>query len=340
MASISLLDELERNHLRALWAVAGQSLSDEPRACEAACHWSWELLKALANRSASEVSMTDADRRVLILTNPASGRVPVSTGTLIAAIQVLNPGEIAEPHRHSIAAVRIITDHDGGITTVDSKKMPMVAGDLILTPPWSWHGHQNDSDRRSMWIDVLDVPLVANLDGIFFQHPDDQSPKIKDARWDLQATWSAAGVIPAHLISPANHLQKLRYPWAEVKAALNALPLHSDSPQRIRYVNPIDGGPVMPTVDCYAMRLEAGRSTTPWRSTASTICFVVEGSGTSCIGDQRISWSQNDVFTVPNWRWTVHATDTDAAYLIQASNTDMLRKLGLLREEQGLDESP
>lgn len=335
MASISLLDELERNHLRALWAVAGQSLSDEPRASEAACHWSWELLKALANRAASEVSMTDADRRVLILTNPASGRVPVSTGTLIAAIQVLNPGEIAEPHRHSIAAVRIITDYDGGITTVDSNKMPMVAGDLILTPPWSWHGHQNDSDRRSMWIDVLDVPLVANLDGIFFQHPDDQSPKIKDARWDPQATWSAAGVIPAHSISTANHLQKLRYPWAEVKAALNALPPHSDSPQRIRYVNPIDGGPVMPTLDCCAMRLEARRSTFPWRSTASTICFVVEGNGTSCIGDQRISWSQNDVFTVPNWRWAVHAADTDAAYLIQASNTDMLRKLGLLREERG-----
>lgn len=335
MASISLLDELERNHLRALWAVAGQSLPDEPRASEAPFHWSWELLKTLANRSANEVSMTDADRRVLILTNPASGRVPVSAGTLIAAIQVLNPGETAEPHRHSIAAVRIITDHDGGITTVGSNKMPMIAGDLILTPPWSWHGHQNDSDRRSMWIDVLDVPLVANLDGIFFQHPDDKSPKIKDAQWDSQATWSYAGVDPEHSRLASTDLQKLRYPWAEVKAALNAIPADSDSSRIIRYVNPIDGGAVMPTVDCCAMRLEAGRSTSPWRSTASTICFVVEGSGTSCIGDQRISWSRNDVFTVPNWRWTVHAANADPAYLIQASNSDMLKRLGLLREERG-----
>lgn len=335
MASLSLLDELEHNHLRALWAVAGQSLPDEPRASEAAFHWSWELLKALADRAANEVSMTDADRRVLILTNPASGRVPVSSGTLIAAIQVLNPGEAAEPHRHSIAAVRIITEYDGGITTVDGNKMPMIAGDLILTPPWSWHGHLNDSDRRAMWIDVLDVPLVANLDGIFFQHPDDQSPKIKDAQWESQASWSSSGIVSEHLGPTSNHLQKLRYSWTDVKAALDSIPPNSDSQRRIRYVNSVDGGAVMPTVDCCAMRLESGRSTSPRRSTASTICFVVEGSGTSCVGDQKISWSKNDVFTVPNWRWTVHAAETDTAYLIQASNSDMLRKLGLLREEQG-----
>ncbi len=123
--------------------------------------------------------MGDVERRVLLLANPAFGKRPVSTGTLIAAVQILNPGEVAEPHRHTIAALRIITDQDGGVTTVNGIKCPMVAGDLILIlPAWCWHGHYNDFNRRLMWVDILDVPLVASLDGIFFQHPNEAAPSL------------------------------------------------------------------------------------------------------------------------------------------------------------------
>lgn len=334
MTQNSLLEELQSNHLHALWAGLGPAVSDQPRAAETAFHWRWSLLQSFADRAAKEISMDDADRRVLILANPAFDRMPVTTGTLIAAVQVLNPGEVAEPHRHSIAAVRIITEHDGGFTTVNESKCPMTRGDLILTPAWCWHGHKNDTNRRMMWIDVLDVPLVANLDGIFFEHPDDQSPKVEDAKDFSDAAWKDRELSTSELKGEAGYSPILRYAWVDTKSRIDAMRPREDGTRELRYANPLNGGPVMPTMDCYAIRLEPGQTTRRKRSTASTICHVVEGTGRSKIGDKHITWSRHDIFTVPHWQWVSHTAETEAAYLTQVTNRDMLCKLGLLRDEE------
>jgi gentisate 1,2-dioxygenase len=111
------------------------------------------------------------------------------------------------------------------------------------------------------------------------------------------------------------------------------VPSGEDGSREIRYTNPLNNGPVMPTIDCYAVRLESGQPTQRRRSTASTICHVVEGSGRSVIGDKTIDWSRNDIFTVPNWQWVSHTSHEDVSYLAQVTNRDMLRKIALLREE-------
>lgn len=333
MAKNSLIDDLQSNHLHALWTGLGPEVSDQPRAAETAFHWSWSSLQSVADRAAIEVSVDDADRRVLILANPAFDRTPATTGTLIAAIQVLNPGEVAEPHRHSIAAIRIITDHDGGFTTVNQSKCPMTRGDLILTPAWCWHGHMNDTNSRMLWIDVLDVPLIANLDGIFFEHPDDHSPKIEDATDYSDAAWKDNEIVQTELQQDGAYSPKLRYPWVDIKPTIDAMPPREDGTREIRYINPLNGGAVMPTMDCYATRLDPEQFTRQKRSTASTICYVVEGAGRSEIGDKVISWSSNDIFTVPHWQWTRHRAVGGVAYLVQVTNRDLLHKLGLLRDE-------
>ncbi|MDF2118672.1 cupin domain-containing protein [Roseiarcaceae bacterium H3SJ34-1] len=331
MSAGSLLDVLPDHNLEALWAPREQSIGAEPFARETAIHWPWNVVQPIADRAGDEVSMQDAERRVLLLANPSSKFATV--GTLNAAVQVLNPGDIAEPHRHSIAALRLITDYDGGITTVDGVQCPMAAGDLILTPAWCWHGHFNDTNRRLMWVDVLDAALVAGWDAVFFEHPGAQTPKLADAVPFCDLAWSGAGIVQADLKPVTSYSPKLRYAWTETKPALDAGSPLADASREVRYVNPLNGRPVLPTLDCYAVRLERGCATRPKRSTASMVCYVIEGEGHSCVGDRTFNWSRNDVFTVPHWQWVSHTAEGGAAYIAQVTNKGMLETLGILREE-------
>ena len=84
--------------------------------------------------------------------------------TLVAAYQMIMPGEWARSHRHTPNALRLILDAEPGTyTEVDGVKIAMEPGDVLLTPNWSSHGHGNDSRACAYWLDFLDVPLVQLL---------------------------------------------------------------------------------------------------------------------------------------------------------------------------------
>ena len=142
--------KLADSSLKPLWTIARDINSDEPRSAEQAEIWRWADFRPLIEATIAEVSVEDAVRRVLIMANPAYGGKPATAGSLNACLQILQPGEVAPPHRHSISAIRLITQAAGGITTVDDAACPMREGDLILTPGWCWHGHHNDSDRGTL----------------------------------------------------------------------------------------------------------------------------------------------------------------------------------------------
>ena len=311
MAGGLLEKRIKETSVLPLWHHVGPASPHESSATEVACMWSWREQKSLGNTVGDEISGSDAERKVLLLVNPGFGGQHATTGTLNAALQVLNPGETAAPHRHSMAALRFITDEDGGVATVDDENRPMTAGNVILTPTRYWHGHFNDDGRRAMWIDVLDVPLVASWNAVFIRYPSDRN-SVADAGFSTR---------------------KLRYTWADTQRQLDATPANEDGSREMRYIHPVDGGPVMPTIHVYANRLDAGRPTEGMRSTASTLVYVLSGSGTSTVGDMEFSWSKNDVFTVPNWTWVSHVARDENAYLIKVSNCGMLQTLGLLRSE-------
>ena len=68
-------------------------------------------------------------------------------------------------------------------TVVDGEPYPMEDNDLVLTPGWTWHDHHNESDKPAIWLDVLDVPLVAALNQAFYQSfGEDRQPLADDAR--------------------------------------------------------------------------------------------------------------------------------------------------------------
>lgn len=114
--------------------------------------------------------------------------------------------------------------------------------------------------------------------------------------------------------------------------AIESMPAAANGSKRIRYTNPVDGGPIMPTLDCYALRPGAS-FTASSRSTATAMVVVIEGEGESCIGDKTFRWKAHDVFTLPRWLWTEHKATKGPATLFLMTDRELMSRIGHLREE-------
>jgi gentisate 1,2-dioxygenase len=70
---------------------------------------------------------------VLVFANPGLEGRGAATTTLMANLQIINPGEIARTHRHTPSAFRLIVEGTGAYTTVEGEKTYMDPGDFITT---------------------------------------------------------------------------------------------------------------------------------------------------------------------------------------------------------------
>ena len=126
-----------------------------------------------ATSSRSSVAVSAVCSPSPTLASPAR----LATSTLWGAIQALGAHESAPAHRHSASAIRFVLEGSGVWTTVDGDTCHMHPGDLVLTPAWTFHDHTNDGDEPMIWFDGLDLPIIAALDGSFFEnHPDLNQP--------------------------------------------------------------------------------------------------------------------------------------------------------------------
>src|SRR5262245_65647357 len=158
-----------------LWRLWTLNQSKEPKSKSVPFIWHWRDLRPLAMRAAELVGTKEAERRVLVLSNP--GTQWGAANTLFANIQVVLPGEVVRSHRHTNGALRFIIEGKIGHTVVDGQRYPMVPGDLVITPSWSWHDHANESDVPILWLDRLERPPVALLGvGILGDYPDGIQP--------------------------------------------------------------------------------------------------------------------------------------------------------------------
>ncbi len=171
-------EEAERKHLIPLWRVTQSLLPSEPKTRVRPFLWKWSGLSRMAHHAGKLVPLgRGGERRVLGLRNPGLGGKCAATHTLWAAVQIVQPGEIAPCHRHTASAIRFIIEGERSYTTVNGDKCMMSCGDLVLTPNWTWHDHGCESDQPMIWMDGLDLPLVGDLDAIFFEpYPADRQP--------------------------------------------------------------------------------------------------------------------------------------------------------------------
>jgi gentisate 1,2-dioxygenase len=330
-------EEIKRLHLSPLWLQEGHA----PHRSALPYLWKWEHLRAQIMRAADVVTTDKVERRVLGLVNPGfeSSRRFATSPNLVAAIQLILPGETAMAHHHTPAALRIIIEGEGAYTCTDGERCWMEPGDLILTPAWSYHDHKNEGSGPMIWLDGLDVPLISSMDSLFFElHPGKRTQPITQSDEASMARFAAPGMRPANFSWQKSYSPLTKYAWKKMVQALDEMKEADASPYddfRLEYFNPHTGGPVMPTIGCYAQKLRAGIQTQKHRHNDATIYHVFRGSGYSLIEGQRFDWSERDVFVVPGWHWHEHVNSsaTGDAILISYTDEPLLKALGIHRQE-------
>jgi gentisate 1,2-dioxygenase len=324
-------DTYARWHAAALAPLWASPNAHKPPPPPASAHiWRWEETRPLVELAFQETSPAAVQRRVLQMLSPHARSLAdeFTCGSVLSALQCLLPGETARPHRHSMNALRFLLEGSGAVTLVDGKECPMEFGDLVLTPGMCWHEHRHDGDVPVVWLDVLDVPLHQHLGTVVFQ----PGPIAEAPATMPDAAFASTGIVPETVVGRRDHSPLFRYPYADALRALAQAPRSPDGARRVRYVNPLNGAGAMPMLDTAMLQLDPGAPTLPARSSANLVCTVVEGHGESRIGDQTFRWGPRDTFTVPQHNWVSHHA-RDTARLFVVSDADVLRRLGLLREE-------
>jgi gentisate 1,2-dioxygenase len=325
---------LAARDLKPLWKIAKQLMPEVPLPTTQAWLWKWEDVLPLAKRAGELITLErGGDRRVLALANPGLKGLPFTSTTLWGALQYLGPHESAPAHRHTPSAIRFVLTGAGVYTTVNGDACDMEPGDLILTPIWNWHDHNNRSDEPMVWFDGLDLPLLTTLESIFFEnHPDQLQPV--DGHNLSEQGFTGVGLREIGASSPIGHSPLLRYRWSETERTLEALHrAHGWSMVSLEFVNPLTGAPAVSTFACEIHRLYPGARTATRRKTGSSVYVVFQGSGYSVINGVRFEWGPGDIFVTPSWASVDHEAG-EQADLFAISDRPVLQALYLYREEE------
>ena len=103
-------DRLSPHSLAPLWEVLRDIVPPEPRSRTVPHLWRYRDLRPLLLESGDLLSAEEAERRVLVLENPALPGESRTTATLYSGIQLVLPGETAPAHRHTPSALRFVIE--------------------------------------------------------------------------------------------------------------------------------------------------------------------------------------------------------------------------------------
>jgi gentisate 1,2-dioxygenase len=337
---------LAPHHLAPLWEVMADLVTAAPTTPAVPARWRFADVRPFLGRAGEIITAREAERRVLVLENPALRGCSAITHTLYAGLQIILPGETAAVHRHSQAALRFVMEGEGAHTTVDGVRADMRVGDLILTPSWTWHSHGNESDRAMVWLDGLDVPLVTALDASFSERegtraggvgsPTQSFPHADGAARGVERG-NAATLRPVRRSAPRERSGvHFVYPHTQWREALHRMSrgeaLDAHDAFRVEFVNPTAGSPVMPTISAFCQLIPKGVSTRTLRSTDGSVHVVTEGEGRVAIGDQHFDLAAGDIFVVPGWSPRAFTATSDLV-LFSFSDRAAQQSLGLWREQ-------
>jgi gentisate 1,2-dioxygenase len=305
MTHRGLHEMLARQHLRGLWQLPPDAIPTTPNPVTEAWHWCGDDVMPLAHE-AGHIGVAD-DRRALLLTNPALSPSPFTTTTLQGAVQSLPSGNAVAANRHTPSALRFILSGGGSYRTADGTEHPLSAGDLLLTPHWSWHEYTNHSEEPMVWFDGLDFPVAARLESATF----DDRPARTPSR-------SSSG--PLHR------------PWSMTDRLLTEKYDDSRRVASVQFTDPITGGVILLTFDCWMHRMGPLLKDPATRKTGNSIFVVFSGHGVTTVGHKEFEWAAGDIFVVPSWLPVQHRPG-EVSNLLEMTDRPILQSLGLYREE-------
>jgi gentisate 1,2-dioxygenase len=329
-------ERIGQQHMTPLWEVLGALVPPQPRPQAQAALWRYAELRDSVMEAGRLISAEEAERRVLILENPALRGQSCITNSLYAGLQLILPGEVAPAHRHTQSALRLVLDGEGAYTAVDGERTTMRRGDFIITPAWTWHDHGNLGNQPVVWLDGLDIPIVRFLDAGFAEKSEAQSQQPLRPEGDALARYGSNMVPVDYRPAAAEPTRVFVYPFETTKASLLGISHGAPDPHhgfKLRYVNPATGASPMPTIGAFAQRLPSGFETRAVRSTDGTVVVCLEGGGEVSVGEQSWRFQENDVFVVPSWHALQLRAHRDSV-LFSFSDRPVQQALGLWREKR------
>lgn len=331
-----LHEDMRAANMAPTWKYISEFVSKEPNVTYRPWLWRWDDVFPLLMRAGDLITPErGAERRSMEHHNPDLPGSFSASHTIATAFQLVRAGEHAPAHRHVAGAIRFAAKSKGGevYTRVEGEPLRMEENDLVLTPSWAWHEHENRTEDDIIWLDALDFPIVNLMRTSIFEPGESRNCADRPADFSERRLSNFRpygwGVYP-------NSHSVLRYPWEDMRAALLAECDNAGCPFEgviMEYVNPANSGPTLPTMTCRAQLLRANEHTKARRSTTSTVSYVISGTGTTIINGTAFKWGPGDVFVCPTWAWTEHRCGADDAFLFSISDRPTIDALGMYREQ-------
>jgi 1-hydroxy-2-naphthoate dioxygenase len=325
--------DLKKKNLAGYWETSEGEVYREPASTFEPCLWKWKDVHDAIIQAGEVVGLERVSRRVIRLCSPAKG---TTAHTFQFNIQMLQPGEHAVAHRHTQAGVRFVIRGKGARCVVEGESFDMEEGDFLTNPGWTWHEHVSHSAEPVLWIDALDSPLMRFLEVGFHEPHPDTKQTISKAEGTTLA--ECGPTRPNWIQVASNQPPGYRYRWTDTERVLKALgekPGNAHDGILLEYVNPLNGGPTLPTMSCGIQMLRPGEKTQSHRHTSSAIYHAFRGTGATVIDQVRYEWEAGDCFSVPLWRFHHHENlSGEPAILFVLNNQPALNALGYYREEK------
>ncbi|MDO4434409.1 MAG: cupin domain-containing protein [Alysiella sp.] len=319
-------DELQANNLVPLWPNMRAVLPHGvPSRRTHNTIWRYEDVRPLLLQAGELTPIEKAERRVLVLANRGHGLENMqATPSIYLGLQLILPNETAPNHRHTPSAMRIIVEGEGAYTTVNGEPCRMERGDLILTPSGMWHEHRHEGTEPIVWLDVLDLPLIYQLEGSWATEGEPQV--LHHERDKSFAEYSACGIVPNNGFQRnGSQVPMLRYPWSKTKSCLQEMAADSqENLLQISYVNPENGKSLFPSIGFGAMMLRAGTSVTLPKRTTACVFHAIDGQGCLKVDDETITWQAKDTFCARGYSEMILSnTGSEDAFLITADESPL-----------------
>jgi gentisate 1,2-dioxygenase len=326
---------MERANLAPLWEVLHALVPPGPQSPCKPGYWNYEAIRPYITEAGQAITAREAVRRVLILENPGMRGQSCITRSLYCGLQLILPGEIAPSHRHTQSALRFIVEGSGAYTAVNGERSFMHPGDFIITPSWTWHDHGNPGTEPVVWMDGLDIPMLAFFDAQFAENYPEEVQPVTSAEGTSFARYGS-NLAPLDPVAPFGRTSPIfSYPYARSRELLAALAKNGDPDAchgwKMQFINPLSGGPAMPTIGAFIQLLPRSFRTLAYRSTDSTVYSVAEGTGNVHIGSEEYSFEPKDTFVVPSWM-PMQVEAKDECVLFSYSDRSAQQALGVWRE--------